>query len=75
MHGSAANGVGQWVARQLDLSDRSLLLDVGGGPGTHSIALCQRFPNLKAVVWDLPQTVAIAAQIIKRFQMKDRIAV
>lgn len=75
MHGSAANGVGQWVARQLDLSDRSLLLDLGGGPVTHSIALCQRFPNLKAVVWDLPQTVAIAAQVIERFQMKDRIAV
>lgn len=75
MHGNAANGVGQWVARQLDLSDRSLLLDVGGGPGTYSIALCQRFPNLRAVVWDVSQTVAIAEQVIERFHMKDRIAV
>ena len=75
MHGNAANGVGQWVARQLDLSDRSLLLDVGGGPGTYSIALCQRFPNLKAVVWDVSQTIAIAEQVIERFHMKDRIAV
>lgn len=75
MHGNAANGAGQWVARQVDLRDRSLLLDVGGGPGTYSIALCQRFPNLRAVVWDLPQTIAIAEQVIERFQMKDRIAV
>jgi len=75
MHGNAANGEGQWVAGQLDLSDRTLLLDVGGGPGTYSIALCQRFPNLRAVVWDLPQTIAIAKQVIERFQMKDRIAV
>ncbi|TET13597.1 MAG: methyltransferase [Dehalococcoidia bacterium] len=75
MHGNAANGVAQWVARQLDLSDRSLLLDVGGGPGTYSIALCQRFTNLKAVVWDVSQTIAIAEQVIERFQMKDRIAV
>ena len=75
MHGNAANGVGQWVARQLDLSDRNLLLDVGGGPGTYSIALCQRFPNLRAVVWDLPQTIAIAEQVIERFHMQDRIAV
>ena len=73
MHGNAANGVGQWVARRLDLSDRNLLLDVGGGPGTYSIALCQRFPNLRAVVWDLPQTIAIAEQVIEQFQMKDRI--
>ena len=75
MHGNAANGVAQWVARQLDLSDRSLLLDVGGGPGTYSIALCQRFTNLKAVVWDVSQTIAIAEQVIERFHMKDRIAV
>jgi len=75
MHGNAANGVGQWVARQVDLSDRSLLLDVGGGPGTYSIALCQRFPNLRAVVWDVSQTIAIAQQVIERFHMSDRIAV
>lgn len=73
MHGIAANGVGQWLARQLDLSHRSRLLDVGGGPGTYSIALCQRFPNLQAVIWDLPPTLAIAKQVIERFGMKDRI--
>jgi len=75
MHGNAANGVGQWVARQVDLSDRELLLDVGGGPGTYSIAMCQRFPNLRAVVWDLPQTIDIARQVIERFHMKNRVAV
>lgn len=73
MHGNAANGEGQWVAGQLDLRERSLLLDVGGGPGTYSIALCQRFPNLRAVVWELPQTIAIAEHVIERFDMKDRI--
>jgi len=75
MHGVASNGLGQWVAQQLDLSDRKLLLDVGGGPGTYSIAFCQRFPGLKAVVWDVPETVAIARQIIDRFQMEDRVTV
>jgi SAM-dependent methyltransferase len=74
MHGNAANGVAQWIARQLDLTDRELLLDVGGGPGTYSIALCQRFPRLKAVVWDLPETIAIARQVVERFHMNDRIS-
>lgn len=73
MHGIAANGPAQWLARQLDLSDRSLLLDVAGGPGTYSIALCQRFPNLKAVVWDLPETLQIAREVIDRFGMSGRI--
>ena len=74
MHGLTVNGGGQWLARQLDLSDRTMLLDVGGGPGTYSIALCQRFPNLKAVVWDLPQTLTITEQVIERFGMKERIS-
>ncbi len=74
MHGNAANGTAQWIARQLDLTDRELLLDVGGGPGTYSIALCQRFPKLKAVIWDLPQTIAIARQVVERFNMSDRIS-
>jgi SAM-dependent methyltransferase len=75
MHGIASNGPAQWVASQLDLSDRKLLLDVAGGPGTYSIALCQRFPHLKAVVWDLPETLVIAGQVIGRFGMKRRIKV
>jgi ubiquinone/menaquinone biosynthesis C-methylase UbiE len=73
MHGIAANGVGQWLASNLDLSDRKLLLDVGGGPGTYSVILCQRFPNLRAVIWDLPRTLAIAEEVIKRFGMQGRI--
>ena len=75
MHGIAANGQAQWLARQLDLSDRRLLLDVAGGPGTYSIALCQMFPHLKAVVWDLPQTLVITKKVIGRFGMSRRIKV
>ncbi len=75
MHGIASNGQAQWAASQLDLNDRKLLLDVAGGPGTYSIALCQRFPHLKAVVWDLPETLVIARQVIDRFGMSKRIKV
>ncbi len=73
MHGIAANGAAQWIAHHVDLSDRQLLLDVGGGPGTYSIVLCQRFPNLRAVIWDLPRTLAIAQEVLQRFGMTDRI--
>ena len=73
MHGIAANGAGQWLAEHVDLKGRNLLLDIGGGPGTNSIALCQRFPHLQAVVWDLPPTLNIAEQVIGRFDMKGRI--
>ncbi len=74
MHGNAISGGGQWLARQLELGGRRSLLDVGGGPGTFSVALCQRFPDLRAVVWDVPETLTIAEQVIDGFGMKDRIA-
>lgn len=75
MHGIAANGAAQWIARSVDLSGRRRLLDVAGGPGTYSIVLCQQFAELTAVVWDLPQTLVIAKQVIERFGLTGRITV
>ncbi|NIR07513.1 MAG: SAM-dependent methyltransferase, partial [Candidatus Aminicenantes bacterium] len=57
----------------IDLSGRKKLLDVGGGPGTYSIAACRRFPKLKAVVFDLPETIAIANEVIAGEGMQDRV--
>jgi hypothetical protein len=74
MHGIAANGAGQFLARQIELNGRKRLLDVGGGPGTYSIILCQRFPGLKAVVWDLPETLVITKENVDKFGLADRIS-
>ncbi|MBG6244364.1 SAM-dependent methyltransferase [Candidatus Symbiopectobacterium sp. 'North America'] len=40
------------------------LLDVGGGPGMIAIGLTQRHPTLQGVVFDLPQTAAVAQENI-----------
>jgi predicted O-methyltransferase YrrM len=74
MHGLSANGGAGWLALRVDLSDRRNLLDVGGGPGTYSIALCQRFPHLRATVWDLPRAVKIAADYVRRYNMSERVS-
>jgi precorrin-6B methylase 2 len=55
------------VVEALDLSGRRQLFDVGGGPGTYSILLIKRYPGLKAIVFDLPQTIEIAKEIIADF--------
>ncbi len=57
----------------LDLSGRTRLLDLGGGPGTYAIALCGRYPGLRAVVFDLPETVPIAKEQIERHGLTGRI--
>jgi precorrin-6B methylase 2 len=42
------------------------MMDVGGGSGAVSIALCRRFPHLRAVVVDQAPVVARAAGHIER---------
>lgn len=59
----------------IDLSQRKRLFDVGGGPGTYSILACKKYPHLEAVVFDLPDTIAIAREAIARENMQDRISV
>lgn len=61
------------LVKQVDLSDRSCLLDLGGGPGTYAIHFCLHNPGLKAVVYDLPATRPFAEKTISQFDLIDRI--
>jgi hypothetical protein len=44
------------------------LLDLGGGHGLYSIALCQKNPGLDAVVFDLPPVTAATQDFISRYR-------
>jgi SAM-dependent methyltransferase len=55
-----------------DFQRPALLLDMGGGPGLISIALAQRFPQLSAIVFDLPQTATVAQRNIEKAGLSDR---
>ena len=66
---------GKLFLDNIDLSQSKKLFDVGGGPGTYSILACKKYPQLKAVVFDLPETIAITREAIEREKMQDRITV
>lgn len=68
-----ALGIGRAVASVIDLTDRTHLADVGGGPGTYSALLTQKTPGLSAEVLDLPGVVAVARQIIDQLGATDRV--
>ena len=70
-----AIGPGKEMPNHLDLTGRKTLLDVGGGPGTYSILLAQKNPQLSAVVFDLPPVVEIAKEIISEYSLSDRVTV
>ena len=48
------------VVEAFDLSPFRRLIDLGGATGHLAIAACERYPSLRAVVFDLPQVVDAA---------------
>jgi ubiquinone/menaquinone biosynthesis C-methylase UbiE len=69
-----AIGPGKELARHLDLRGRKRLLDPGGGPGTYSILLAEANPGLECVVFDLPEVVEIAREVIAEHGLEGRVS-
>ncbi len=68
-----AMGIAPRIAKEIDLSGRKHLLDLGGGPGTYAIHFCLENPTLKATIADLSTTRPFAEKTIERFNLSDRI--
>lgn len=62
------------IAEQIDLTGRRRLLDLGGGPGTYAIHFCKKYPELTAVIFDLPATRPFAEGTVQKFGLADRIS-
>jgi len=75
VRGQHAGSLGPAVmlARSHDFSGYSCLLDLGGGSGAFAIEAVKRYPGLSAVVFDLPQVVAVTEKIIHETGLTSRI--
>ena len=49
------------------------LLDIGSGPATYPIALCEKFPDLRATIFDLPATLKLTERYVGVAGMGGRI--
>lgn len=62
------------IARKLPLpASPSRLLDLGGGHGGYSAALCRRYPELTATVLDLPGSAAAGRELIAADGLASRV--
>jgi SAM-dependent methyltransferase len=61
------------MAHGLPLSDTKILLDVGGGSGIYCIAFLQKNPELRAIVWDRPEVLKVAAEMARDHGVGDRL--
>lgn len=73
LHGHSL-AMAERTAGLIDLSDVRRIMDVGGGSGAVSIALCRNFPALEAVVVDQGPVVAKATGHIRRADLSSRIS-
>ena len=67
-------GAGRRFNKQVDLSRRTKMMDLGGGSGAYSIVAAQNNPNLSAVVFDLPPVVVVTKDFIEKNGVADQVS-
>lgn len=68
-----ARNVAPALVQAAPLRDARRLLDVGGGTGIYSLAYLQANPQLRAVVWDRPEVLRVAAECAAEAGVADRL--
>ena len=61
------------IAAALDLSGKTRLIDLGGGPGTYAVYFCRANPGLSATIYDRPTTEPIAMNVVRSFGLENRV--
>ncbi|MDQ3920262.1 MAG: acetylserotonin O-methyltransferase [Acidobacteriota bacterium] len=67
--------VGHALASAYDFSQHRALLDLGGGTGAYSLALCRAYEHLRALVLDLPHVAELASQYVSASGLSSRVVV
>ena len=71
---SVGFGAGRRFVKQVDLSNRKKIMDLGGGSGAYSIVAVQAHPQLSAVVFDLPPVVEVTKEFIARNKVEEQVS-
>ena len=72
-HNRAMAGQADNLVKSVDLTGRRKLLDLGGGAGSYSIALCSHNPGLEAYVIDRKEPLEIARKLIAEHGLEGRV--
>ena len=70
---SGSLGPGRTLARLVDLSGATNLLDVGGGTGAMTISLCKAYQDLHSTIIDFPNVAEIGWRFIAEAGLVDRV--
>lgn len=63
------------VVSAFDLTGFKSFVDLGGATGHLAVAACRRYPQMRATVFDLPEAVPLAREIVGASGMADRVTI
>ncbi len=66
-------GAGRRFVKQVDLSKRTRIMDIGGGSGAYCIAAAKAHPHIRGVVLDLPPVCEVANAFLAQNGVADRV--
>ena len=76
---AAMDSRGAWfaplLAKCLDCSGRTRLLDIGGGSGIYACHLVREYPHLEASILEKPPADAVAGGFVGKMGLSDRIGI
>ena len=67
-----AKNVAPLLAQKLPIQNARTILDVGGGTGIYSIALLQKHPDLRAIIFDRAEVLKVAREMGQEYGVLDR---
>ncbi len=67
--------IAEALAPLIPTRDKVHVIDVGGGHGMYSITLAQRYPNVHAIVFDLPPVAEVARAMIDEYDLGGQVTV
>ncbi len=71
---SIGMGAARRFHRQVDLSGRQKIMDLGGGSGCYCIVAAQTYADIKAEVLDLPPVVEVTREYLANHEVSERIS-
>ncbi|WP_050763953.1 methyltransferase [Rickettsiella grylli] len=74
MHAKSKGPAQAWV-NKFSFSDHKILLDIGGGAGTHAIYACLQSNNLQGIVYDMPSVCQLSQRYIQKYKLDEKISI
>src|SRR5215831_1224963 len=70
---AGSRSLGQALAGRIDFTPFTCLLDLGGGSGAYTVEILQRYPHLRAIIFDVPQVSRLAEEVMRQEGLAQRV--